>query len=235
MKTNIIQHELTEAKSTSGVESKIKLRESSHGNLLRNLKNIPYMDNYSNTTTVSNITVEESQPSTQLPTTPNNIEQTDFGDYVTRLNNETQLVNSVKEEALLARENASTSDGEVSRLSIEVSELEKQALDVETKSEELDQQLIEAYNHQSQILQLIREEQEKIIQEANARQKENQEKMAEFQSRIDNIKQRITAKNEDIAKKQAILTALQQTGFSGTESSIDFTNSEEDELVKKIA
>lgn len=235
MKTNIIQHELTEAQSTSGVESKIKLRESSHGNLLRNLKNIPYMDNYSNTTTVSNITVEESQPSTQLPTAPNNIEQTDFGDYVTRLNNETQLVNSVKEEALLARENASTSDGEVSRLSIEVSELEKQALDVETKSEELDQQLIEAYNHQSQILQLIREEQEKIIQEANARQKENQEKMAEFQSRIDNIKQRITAKNEDIAKKQAILTALQQTGFSGTESSIDFTNSEEDELVKKIA
>lgn len=232
MIANITQHELTLVQSSGEVESKIKLRKPSHANLLEHVKNIPYIVS-------NNSELEETQAPLEQEITSENVSENssiiDFSEYVAKLNNETQLINNAKEEAMLAQENATNSDGEVSRLSVEVSELEKQELDIEMRNNELDQQLIEAYNHQTQILELIRKEQERIIQEANARQKENQEKVAQFQNRINDIKERITVGNEDIARKQEILRSLQQTEFTDVNNLMDFPTQETEEPVKKLA
>ena len=235
MIANITQHELTQVQSSGEVESKIKLRKPSHMNLLENVKNIPYMSN-DNLAPEEPQTYPEPEKEFSLETFSEKSNIIDFSEYVVKLNNATQLINNAKEEAALAQENAITSDGEVSRLSVEVSELEKQELDIETRNNELDQQLVEAYNHQSQILELIRKEQERIIQEANARQRENQEKVAQFQNRINDIRERITTKNEDFARKQDVLRALQQNEFADINGLIDFaTTQENEEPVKKLA
>ena len=234
MIANITQQQLTRVQSNGEVESKIKLRKPSHTNLLENVKNIPYVPN-------SDLLPEEIQASIEseqkvsFENFSEKSDSIDFSEYVVKLNNATQLINNAKEEAALAQENAITSDGEVSRLSVEVSELEKQELDIETRNNELDQQLAEAYNHQSQILELIRKEQERIIQEANARQRENQEKVAQFQNRINDIRERITTKNEDIARKQEILRTLQQTELADINNLVDFPTREDEESVKKLA
>lgn len=230
--TNITQHELTQAQSNGEVESKIKLRKPSHINLVEHVKNIPYI-------VVASQTPEETQhiqqpAALEFPTSTNKNDIADFNEYVIQLSNATQLINNTKEEASLAQEKVKVSDGEVNRLSVEVSELEKQELDIEMRNSELDQQLVEAYNHQSQILELIRKEQERIIQEANSRERENQEKIVEFQTKINNIRERITTKSEDFARKQEVLRALQQPEISEISNLVDFTNTEE-EPVKKMA
>lgn len=237
MIANITQQELTRVQSNGEVESKIKLRKPSHTNLLENVQNIPYMS-------TDNLAPEKPQASQEperkvslenFSEIPEKSDTIDFSEYVVKLNNATQLINNAKEEAALAQENAITSDGEVSRLSVEVSELEKQELDIETRNNELNQQLVEAYNHQSQILELIRKEQERIIQEANTRKRENEEKVAQFQNKIHDIRERITTKNEDIARKQEILRTLQQTEFTDINNLIDFSTQEDEEQVKKLA
>lgn len=238
MIANITQQELTRVQSNGEVESKIKLRKPSHTNLLENVQNIPYMST-DNLAPEKPQVSQESERKVSLENLSEVSEKSDtiedFSEYVVKLNNATQLINNAKEEAALAQENAITSDGEVSRLSVEVSELEKQELDIETRNNELNQQLVEAYNHQSQILELIRKEQERIIQEANTRKRENEEKVAQFQNKIHDIRERITTKNEDIARKQEILRTLQQTEFTDINNLIDFSTQEEEEQVKKLA
>lgn len=232
--TNITQHPLVEVQSVGEADSKIKLRKPSHSNLIENVKNIPYVmeivQNFEKSQEDSNIVIETT------PSENEKIEKIiDFNEYVAKLNNTTQLINNTREEASIAQEKAKISDGEVSRLGVEVSELEKQELEMEARSHELDQQLVEAYNHQSQILELIRKEQERIIQEAVSRQNENQAKVVEFQNKINDIRERITTKNEDIARKQEILRALQQTEFSDINNLVDFPNTIAEEPVKKLA
>lgn len=235
--TNITQHPLVEVQSVGETDSKIKLRKPSHSNLLEHVKNIPYVKEIVQT-------FEESQEDSNKVVEATSFENEeieemgkiiDFNEYVAKLNNTTQLINNTREEASIAQEKAKVSDGEVSRLGVEMSELEKQELEMEARSHELDQQLIEAYNHQSQILELIRKEQERIIQEAVSRQNENQAKVVEFQNKISNIRERITTKSEDIARKQEILRALQQTEFSDINNLVDFSNTDAEEPVKRLA
>lgn len=235
--TKITQHSLTQVQSTGEADSKIKLRKLSYSNLLECVKNIPYV------MVQSQVNEEDEEFTQAIGNDPSKDEKTekviDFSEYVARLNNATQLITNTREEASIAQENAKISDVEVSKLGVEMSELEKQELEMEAKSKELDQQLKEAYMHQSQILELIRKEQERIMQEAISRQKENQEKASKIQIEIGNIRERITSKGADIARKQEILRALQQTEFSDLDLDInnlvDYPSTDTEEPVKKIA
>ena len=166
----------------------------------------------------------------------------DISEYVAKIENETQILKKIKEEAALAQQEANASDEEVSKLSVEVSELEKQEAEIQKRNDELDKQIMAAYEEQSRIQALSRKEYKYLIEEANARKKNNDDKVIQLNSKREASKDRITIGNEHIAKKQGILAGIQQTEFPDvnnivqfpTDGVIDFANDSE-EKVKRIA
>lgn len=159
----------------------------------------------------------------------------DVSEYIARLNNETQLIKNVKEEALLAQQQAVASDEDVNKLSVEVSELEKKEAAIAKQNQELDRKIIDAYENQTRTLALARKEYEDLIKEANAKKEANDNKIVEFQSRKEIIRNSITDGNESIARKQGILSAFQQNEFYDINVAdfSDYTTNEE--KVKRIA
>lgn len=169
----------------------------------------------------------------------NKVEQNvvNISEYIARINNEAQLVKTVKQEADLAQQEALVSDENVNKLSVEVSELEKQEAEAERQNMELDRRVIEAYESQAHTLVAARKEYEELIKEAQERKQNNDNKIVQFQSKIDDIRNHITDVNESIARKQGILSALQQTEISDTNDLIQYTGTDfvNEEKVKKIA
>ena len=90
---------------------------------------------------------------------------------------------------------------------------------------ELDKLLVAAYESKSNTLVNARKDYEDTIKSANIRRQENENKILQFQAKMDSSRSNITNFNESIARKQAILDALQNTNASGNE----------EEKVKKIA
>ncbi len=195
--------------------------------------------------TVSSLMAEQNSPirqseSSDLSNGSNEINSDknnsiiDINTYMAKIDQETQLVKSVKNEATLAQEQALVSDENLSKISVEVSELEKQEEEVKRRNSELDRQLVAAYENQTKTLMLVRKEYEGVIEEANNRRQANENKILQFQSRINDIRENITGVNESIAKKQEILAALQQTEFMSNDNTTSFDDSLE-EKVKRIA
>ncbi len=178
---------------------------------------------YSNADESSNSLVDSSNDDVVLN---NNI--IDINDYMAKINNETELVKNIRKEAMTAQAEAKESDENVNQLSMAIGELEKQAAQVEAQNLELDHQLAEAYESQIRTLVLLRKESEDLIQEANKRKQENENKILQFQSRADDIRSHINDENESIARKQEILPALQQTEFTDMDQLAAYSNFAED-------
>ncbi len=177
---------------------------------------------------------EDNLISTNEQVNLNESNVTTMNAYIAKIDEETQLVKDVKKQATLAQEKAMASDENLNKISVEVSELEKQEEEAKRKNSELDQQLMAAYESQTRTLALARQEYEGVIKEADTRRQENENKILQFQSRIHDIRENLTDVNESIARKQEILAALQQTGFTD-KNMTSFTNDIEEEKIKRIA
>lgn len=179
-----------------------------------------------------------SDTNNSLPSTDSNVsveEKTNVNidDYIAKLGNETESIKNIKEQARLAQEEADASDLNLNRISVEASELEKQEAEAKKRDLELDKLLVAAYKSQSNTLVNARKDYEDTIKSANIRRQENENKILQFQAKMDSSRSNITNFNESIARKQAILDALQNTNTSGNAAVSEISN--EEEKVKKIA
>lgn len=179
-----------------------------------------------------------SDTNNSLPSTDSNVsveEKTivNIDDYIAKLGNETESIKNIKEQARLAQEEADASDLNLNKISVEASELEKQEAEAKKRDLELDKLLVAAYESQSNTLVNARKDYEDTIKSANIRRQENENKILQFQAKMDSSRSNITNFNESIARKQAILDALQNTNASGNVAVSEISN--EEEKVKKIA
>lgn len=319
---DITQYELNSSLTNEEVDAKIKLRTSSHANLIRHLKNIPYKavkgpkiksskfhfpieemkikflpqknmnsvmkaqrpinvkedktenirrhsdilismadekehikaaqsDEISIPGTeeifTSNPVVEETtavqqevtQENPQVVTNEDNTTESrkivNISDYIAKIENESQLVKSIKEKAALEQQEAHISDEDVNKVSVEFSELEKQEADIIKTDNELDQQVMAAYESQTKTLALVRKEYETLIEEAVARKQANENKIVQMQSKMNDIREHITTVNESIARKQAILSAMQQTEYSDNIVQFPDVNDTEEKVKRHVS
>lgn len=158
----------------------------------------------------------------------------DINEYRVKIENEAKLVKSVKEKAVIAQQEANQSDENVNKLSVEFSELEKQEADVIKTDSELDKKVISAYENQTRTLLSARKEYESLIKESNDRRQANEAKINHIQSKMDDIRGRITTVNESIARKEAILSAIQQIEYGDNVVQFPDMNDTE-EKVRKLA
>lgn len=173
-----------------------------------------------------------------LPSTDSNVSvEEKYGvnidDYIAKLDNETEAIKNIKEQARLAQEQADASDLNLNKISVEASELEKQEAEAKKRDLELDKLLVAAYESQSNTLVNARKDYEDTIKSANIRRQENENKILQFQAKMDSSRSNISNFNESIARKQAILNALQNTNVSGNGAVSEISN--EEAKVKKIA
>lgn len=133
-----------------------------------------------------------------------------INEYIAKLSDETGKVKDIQKAAKDAQELARVSTEDLNKISVEVSELEKSEEAARKRNLELERQIVLAYQSQNDTLVNARQEYEKLIEEANLTRQENENKIVEFKNKGDQIRSNITSVNESIAKKQAILSAIQE-------------------------
>lgn len=124
--------------------------------------------------------------------------------------NEREYILNVKAEAEKAQNEVKKSDDELSKISIEDTETQKMLEAALKRQRELSEQITNALKNQSATLEKMKKQFESIINDANRRKEENQNKIMQFQNKILNTKKQITEIEDDNAKKQEFLNALSQ-------------------------
>lgn len=160
----------------------------------------------------------------------NNLDNID--DYISQIEIEENLLKTVKEQVVIAQQEADKSDEDVNATSIEFSELEKQAAERVKLNDDLDRQIMTAYKSQTRILALARKESEDLIEEANARKQANENKIVEMNSKMNDIRENITNINESIARKESILQAMQQSEYVDNIIQFSDMNDTEEKVIR---
>lgn len=128
------------------------------------------------------------------------------------LSNARELIFNAKAEADKANADALKSEQELSKLSVEETEVQKKLQDAMSRQREIKRQISLALENQQTILLEAREKYNSVISEANRKKEENQNKIIQFQTRIDNTKKQISEIENDISEQQNVLNALRDFG-----------------------
>ena len=128
------------------------------------------------------------------------------------LSNARELIFNAKAEADKANADALKSEQELSKLSVEETEVQKKLQDAMSRQREIKRQISLALENQQTILLEARKKYNSVISEANRKKEENQNKIIQFQTRIDNTKKQISEIENDISEQQNVLNALRDFG-----------------------
>lgn len=128
------------------------------------------------------------------------------------ISNARELIINAKAEAEKANADALKSEQELSKLSVEETEVQKKLQDAMSRQREIKKQISLALENQQTILLEAREKYNSVISEANRKKEENQNKIIQFQTRIDNTKKQISEIENDISEQQNVLSALRDFG-----------------------
>ena len=128
------------------------------------------------------------------------------------ISNARELIFNAKAEADKANADALKSEQELSKLSVEETEVQKKLQDAMSRQREIKRQISLALENQQTILLEAREKYNSVISEANRKKEENQNKIIQFQTRIDNTKKQISEIENDISEQQNVLNALRDFG-----------------------
>lgn len=155
--------------------------------------------------------VEETTPTatTMEEETPSLYNQDlDLEKYFSEVNKERQIVSEIKQEADTAKLQSVESEKELGKLFTEENEMQKKLEDAKLRKEEINRKIIEAYENQKKTLATVKEKYQSVINEANRNKENNQARILESRMRIDDVKNKLTDVEEEIAKKQNILNAI---------------------------
>lgn len=128
------------------------------------------------------------------------------------ISNARELIFNAKAEADKANADALKSEQELSKLSVEETEVQKKLQDAMSRQREIKKQISLALENQQTILLEARKKYNSVISEANRKKEENQNKIIQFQTRIDNTKKQISEIEDDISEQQNVLNALRDFG-----------------------
>lgn len=128
------------------------------------------------------------------------------------ISNARELIFNAKAEAEKANADALKSEQELSKLSVEETEVQKKLQDAMSRQREIKKQISLALENQQTILLEARKKYNSVISEANRKKEENQNKIIQFQTRIDNTKKQISEIENDISEQQNVLNALRDFG-----------------------
>lgn len=128
------------------------------------------------------------------------------------ISNTRELIFNAKAEADKANADALKSEQELSKLSVEETEVQKKLQDAMSRQREIKKQISLALENQQTILLEARKKYNSVISEANRKKEENQNKIIQFQTRIDNTKKQISEIENDISEQQNVLNALRDFG-----------------------
>ncbi len=128
------------------------------------------------------------------------------------ISNARELIFNAKAEADKANADALKSEQELSKLSVEETEVQKKLQDAMSRQREIKKQISLALENQQTILLEARKKYNSVISEANKKKEENQNKIIQFQTRIDNTKKQISEIENDISEQQNVLNALRDFG-----------------------
>lgn len=150
---------------------------------------------------------------------PFNGESVEFADIA----NVRNIIINAKMEAEKAEASAIESDEQLSKVSVEETEVEKRLQDAIIRQKEIRNQISIALENQRTTLIEARKRYDTMILDANRRKEENQNKIVEFQSRIDGTKKQISEIENDISEQQNILNALKELeNYSSNDNSQQF-------------
>ena len=213
--------------------NKIRLRETSKFNLIRHVKNIPvsvsgysvkpYYENEKmefegvrpinvKSSMLSNIALHGNINSNEINSVDtqnnNNIDNEIAGSTFDQIADARKAILSIQEEASKAQESARISDEELSKISVEDTEIQKRLQVAIMKQQEIKKQISEALKNQNETLNKARKQFESVIEESNRKREENQNKILQFQNKITETKKQISMIEDDIAQQEEILKAL---------------------------
>lgn len=147
------------------------------------------------------------------------------------IHNIRQQVLSKKVEADQAQKEADESDKEVQELGVQYTEAQKQFQDAKTKNMEVKKKVLLALSEQSATLANTKQQYQMLIDDANKRKEQNQNKIAEMNPKIKNVEEETMNLNNDTARTEEFLNAI----YSNNIVDFPYVSSIEDEKVRRIA
>lgn len=144
--------------------------------------------------------------------------------------NARELIIHAKKDAEEAEVRAQKSDEELSRISVEETEVQKRLQDAIARQREIRKQISIAMENQRLTLAEVKKRYDSVILDANRRKEENQSKISEFQNRIVGTQQQITEIENDISEQQNILNALRDLE---EQNSTSFSNTDDQQMIKR--
>lgn len=144
---------------------------------------------------------------------PANIEKAlsntfDFDTTMVAINQTRKEFKSVAEKAVMATQAANESEELLEKISSEYSEAEKQLKEKERRSLEMEQKIIEILNSEKDRISQQMQEKESLINDANRRKEQNNDKIVDFRSKINSTMEKANEIDEKISKQEELLNTL---------------------------
>ena len=153
----------------------------------------------------------------------------DFDTTVVAINQTREKFKNVAEQANKAEHDAEESDKLLEKISNEYNEVEKQLREKELRSKSMEQKILSLLNNEQNRLSQQLHEKENVINNANRRKEENNDKIVDFKAKINSTLEKANEYDEMISKQEELLNTL--VGFNmNFDEKID-----EDKNVSKVA
>ena len=163
------------------------------------------------------INTEPSKPKIGEYGIPANIEKVlsntfDFDTTVVAINKTKKQYQNISEKANIATQAAIESEELLQKVSDEYSEAEKHLKEKEQKSIEMEQKIISILNTEKNRLDQQMQEKETLINDANRRKEQNNDKIVDFRTKINSTIEKANEIDEKISRQEELLNTL--VGFN---------------------
>lgn len=165
------------------------------------------------------VPTEESVTKNEKYVLPANVEKIlsstfDFDTTVVAINQTREKYMNVSEQADIATQAANESDTLLQKVSSEYEEAEKRLREKEKHSLAMEQKIMSILASEQDRLSQQMQEKETVINDANRRKEENNDKIVDFRSKINSTIEKYNEIDERISRQEELLNSL--VGFNGT-------------------
>lgn len=154
-------------------------------------------------------------------------EDNDINKMYQEVTNTREKLLNIKQEAVRAENDANESEKKVQELGVEFNETEKTLQEAEARKQEIQKKIIFELRNQLATMNAEKEKYNDAIFNANQRKEESQNRIIDFESKINDNRQKISSVNDDIAREEEKYNTL--LGMNPITSEV------EDQYVKRAA
>lgn len=182
-------------------------------------------DTYEENTSEESVNVESEAIQYGMPA---NIEQilvntVDFDTTVVAINQTREKYKNVAEQANRAEHDAEESDKLLQKISDEYSEVEKQLREKELRSKAMEQKILSLLNNEQNRLSQQLQEKESVINNANRRKEENNDKIVDFKTKISSTLEKSNEYDAMLSRQEELLNTLVEFNTNFNENRVKST------------